>query len=71
MSKGSGRRPLKVSRDQFDDAWDKIFEKKNAPKVIMKDICGAPSDDLLRRTVDDIYEDWYKRPTEDPVHLEQ
>lgn len=69
MSKGSGRRPLAVSRDQFDDAWDKIFEKKNAPQIIMKDIGDAPPDDLLRRTVDDIYEDWYKRPTEDPVHL--
>lgn len=59
--KGSGRRPLAVSRDQFDEAWDRIFEKKNAPKVIMKDYAGYPQDDTLRRTVDDIYEDWYSK----------
>jgi len=26
MGKGSGRRPLQVGQDQFNDAWDSIFQ---------------------------------------------
>ena len=26
MGKGSGRRPLQVGQDQFNDAWDNIFQ---------------------------------------------
>jgi hypothetical protein len=29
MSKGSGRRPLKVSAEEFSNNWDAIFGKKN------------------------------------------
>ncbi len=28
MSKGSKQRPLKVPRKQFDENWDRIFNKK-------------------------------------------
>ncbi len=27
MSKGSSRRPAKVTNDKFSDSWDKIFNK--------------------------------------------
>jgi hypothetical protein len=58
--KGSARRPLQTSRDQFDEAWDRIFEKKCGPKEPIKfpdGYAGAPE----RRTVDDIYEEWFTR----------
>ena len=32
MSKGSGRRPAKVPRKQFEDNWDKVFGKKKPQK---------------------------------------
>lgn len=36
--KGSGRRPLQVPKDQFDDNWDAIFGKKERkPEQVEED----------------------------------
>ena len=35
MSKGSKQRPKKISKEQFDKNWDKIFGKKKK-----REICG-------------------------------
>jgi len=34
MSKGSRQRPKKITKEQFDKNWDKIFNKKK------REICG-------------------------------
>jgi hypothetical protein len=41
MSKGSGRRPLSVSQQQFADNWDKAFSKKQEQMEL-------PFDNMLR-----------------------
>jgi hypothetical protein len=33
MSKGSKRRPLRVSQEQFNENWDRVFEKWEQRRV--------------------------------------
>ena len=50
MGKGSKERPLGVSREDFNDNWDKIFKKKTDPM-------GSP-DDGVAEALDELAKDF-------------
>jgi hypothetical protein len=48
--KGSRARPLGVSKSQFDDNWDKIFNKKDV--AISEDLTDNELQELANQIVD-------------------
>jgi len=32
MSKGSGRRPKRISQQEYEDNWERVFNKKEKPQ---------------------------------------
>lgn len=49
--KGSGARPLSVSKEQFNNNWDVIFSKKD--KLVEKyNECPVPCNDCAKQNVD-------------------
>ncbi len=49
--KGSGARPLSVSKDQFASNWDAIFRKKEKPVEKFNE-CPVPCSDCDKHNTD-------------------
>jgi hypothetical protein len=49
--KGSGARPLSISKDQFANNWDTIFGKKEKPVEKFNE-CPVPCHDCSKNNVD-------------------
>lgn len=49
--KGSGARPLSISKEQFGNNWDAIFGKKDKPIEKFNE-CPVPCNDCSKHNVD-------------------